>query len=291
MSKSIDNLAASRARRWGRLGRMHCSLAEDPTSNGKRIPASAGESPSVTNRREGTDISPMCPRCCYLSRTNPPPSQSHPESYSSPEFQLGRYSLCSVNREIQREVSGSRCADASSPTTGEGTRVNCPSSPAASTTSGSGATAAVGAASCSPPDSLSTKIMGAFCGNSPENQARGGYSSAAAQSESEAIAVFTDRDLGASCLHSRKVQSSLGFVDDYSESSPRGEGLCPLLVGDKRTRDRRAYRKNKDEDPQKDFLRAMEERLLMSNGFGLKSIRRRLQQMDEMLQKEVSSLS
>lgn len=109
--------------RWGPLGTIW-SQADDHSSRG-----TTGD--SSDSNREGEDggdeghgwslVSPMCSRCRYLTAhplTPPPPagtigtcsSRSLSSSASTVaatdegDVTLGRYCLCAVNREIQREV-------------------------------------------------------------------------------------------------------------------------------------------------------------------------------------------
>lgn len=120
--------------RWGRLGTTPSQADEHSSSQGSTAEHNDnvhhgdndgdGDDDGGGDEHSGVHVSPMCARCRYLTShpmtplpstaaSNSPSSLSLPSSSSaataaatavSADVTLGRYCLCTVNLEIQREV-------------------------------------------------------------------------------------------------------------------------------------------------------------------------------------------
>ncbi|CAM9478403.1 unnamed protein product [Ectocarpus sp. 4 AP-2014] len=282
--------------RWGPLGTMW-SQADDQSSRETTGDSSDSNGEGEDGGDEGHGwslVSPMCSRCRYLTAhplTPPPPagtigtcssrslssSASTATAMDEADVTLGRYCLCTVNREIQREVlqGDASGGHARAATTEPGAALSI-GTEAGHEASVSSPTAEGGAPSASPAASrMSTPAGGAASGlnaseMSGELALEGAGRPAGGASE-------RNTSLGGGGGLSR-MPSSNGLVLAAGGFAAGGAG--GTIGGLKRARDRRADRRKK-----KDPFEALEERLL--DGFSLESITKRLQQQDETLQKGV----
>eukprot|EP00752_Nemacystus_decipiens_P017779 g15940.t2 len=336
-------VAASHARvlrewrqRWGRLGTTP-SQADDFSSQG-----SATEFDGSNDGRDGdrdhddsggVHVSPMCPRCRYLTShpLTPLPSTEPSHSGSSlslssstscstaaaADVTLGRYCLCTVNREIQRDVlQGSNSSShtrSAAITEGIGSApASAPPSPATGTDIGTPSLANIksgdetfittptpeGHAHSGSPGPSRMSTPG---GEAAATAAAAATATAAAESGESAVSLdgatrasggVPSAGSGGGAAERRGTSGGPGGLGRVPSAHTFGEpGLFMATVsglasgagaisGAKRARDRRADRRKK-----KDPFEALEERLL--DGFSLESITKQLRQQDETLQKGV----
>ncbi|CAM9593530.1 unnamed protein product [Ectocarpus sp. 12 AP-2014] len=281
--------------RWGPLGTIW-SQADDHSSRGTTDDSSDSKGEDEDGGDEGHGwslVSPMCSRCRYLTAhplTPPPPagtigtcssrslssSASTATATNEADVTLGRYCLCTVNREIQREVlQGDASGGHARAATTE------PGAPLVRTEAGHEASIS------SPP--AEGGAPSASSGASRLSTPAGGAASGLITSEmsGELALEGAGRPAGGATERNTSLGGGGGLSRMPSSNTLAlaaggfaAGGAGGAIGGLKRARDRRADRRKK-----KDPFEALEERLL--DGFSLESITKRLQQQDETLQKGV----
>ncbi|CAM9869182.1 unnamed protein product [Ectocarpus sp. 6 AP-2014] len=289
--------------RWGPLGTIW-SQADDHSSRGTTGDSSdsngEGEDGGGDEGHGWSLVSPMCSRCRYLTAhplTPPPPagtigtcsSRSLSSSASTTtttttdeaEVTLGRYCLCTVNREIQREVlQGDASGGHARAATAEPGVALSVGTEAGHDASVSSPTAEGGAPSGSPAASrLSTPAGGAASSMNASEMGGELALEGAGRPAGGASERNTSLGGGGGCGGGLSRMPSSNTLALAAGGFAAG-GAGGAIGGLKRARDRRADRRKK-----KDPFEALEERLL--DGFSLESITKRLQQQDETLQKGV----
>lgn len=215
----------------------------------------------------------MCVHCNYLSR------KIQPSNGNEDESTIGLYRLCSINREIQREVSQAFRTNAFSM---EGKGDHRPLSLAAKHVSSSGGVVLAGEGEGTTVYSAGGARLTSFPpGCSPEialdspkkgSRARPHLSPAVAASPHVNQGLFMSKEASSSVL---------GEPSFSSVGSSTGSGGLPSN-GLKKSRCRRPNRRKNKDDP----LQALEDMLMES--FSVESITRQLEREDETLQRRVS---
>lgn len=221
----------------------------------------------------------MCARCDYISRKIQP-SDGIDHSISADNSTIGLYRLCSINREVQREVSQSFRTNALSM---EGMGVYRPLSLAAKPVSSSGGVVPAKEGESAAVDSAGgARLTSSPPGSSPEialdSSEKG---SRARPSLSPVVAAGPHANQG--LLMSKEASSSVLGEPSFSSSvgSSTGSGGVPSS-GLKKGRFRRPNRRKNKDDP----FQALEEMLM--ERFSVESITRKLEREDETLQRGVS---